>query len=590
MYNARRATDIASVTVERAGGSRKVSPPMSRDQHTIGSPTCLVLAGLFAMFSATPALAAGKETVCTITVNSSNEKEAFRRSLPADQFQFVELVERGRPDWLESARRRGIRCDILVISGHYDGGDYAGGNEFFSEHVDSREYLPVDEMERVACSEPDDGLFSHLKAVYLFGCNTLNPVALRSGPDEIARTLAQSGHAPAEAERLARAMSPRYADSSRDRMRHIFRNVPALYGFSSVAPLGPTAAVYLERYFQSGGARELSSGKPTSKILGYFPGHSLTLTRGSTDADPDARFRADTCEFLDDRLSPVQRATFVHRLLGRDMAEVRLFLDRLERYSASLVKSQQAPEITRALAAIADDVQARTRYLRFARDSDDPQLRIRMIDVAAQLGWLSPDEKRAELMRLIAGRFANTTLTAADVDLVCALDKEHALDDVRRDLVSTTPVDDVGHAAILACLGGSEERARLLQALTSATDADVRIAQVYFMHRPIENVSELRDIATGIMQMSDANAQVRALDTLADHRVTDPEALEGLAHLFSLAKSIGVQRAIAGVLIRSDYQAMATPELVRTLQEHRLKSPTGRDLIDVLIDRLQAES
>ena len=86
---------------------------------------------------------ADKKTVCTITVNSADEKEAFRRSLPPDKFQFVELVERGRPDWLASACQQRIRCDVLVISGHYD-----GGNEFFSEHVEASEFLPVDEMER----------------------------------------------------------------------------------------------------------------------------------------------------------------------------------------------------------------------------------------------------------------------------------------------------------------------------------------------------------------------------------------------------------------------------------------------------------
>lgn len=552
------------------------------------SPRYLLLAGLFAAFSAAPALATGQQTVCTITVNSSNEREAFRRYLPADKFRFAELVERGRPDWLESARRKGIRCDILVISGHYDGGDYAGGNEFFSEYVDSREYLPVDEMERVACSETGDGLFSHLKAVYLFGCNTLNPVALRSAPEEIARTLVQAGHAPAEAERLARAMSPRYADSSRDRMRHIFRNVPAIYGFSSVAPLGPTAATYLGRYFQSGGAREIASGMPTSRILGYFPGRSLTLTRGSTDADPDAAFRRDECQFLDDRLSPVAKATFVHRLLARDMAEVRLFLDRLERYSATLARTARTPDLTRALQEIVDDAPARTRYLQFTRGSEDAQLRVRMIDVAADLGWLSPGDRRGELGRLIAERFARATLTAADVDLVCTLDRDHALDDVRQDVRAASRIDDVGHRAILACLGASGNRERLLQALTSPSAADVQIAQVYLKHQPISNVSELRDVAAGITQMTDANAQARALDTLADHRVSDPEAIEDLARLFPLARSIDVQRAIAGVLIRSDYQAMATPELVRTLREHRIKSPSGRDLIDVLINRLEA--
>ena len=107
---------------------------------------------------------ADKKTVCSITVNSADEKEAFRRSLPPNKYQFVELVERGRSDWLESACRQGIRCDVLVISGHYD-----GGNEFFSDQLEVREYLPVAEMERVSCSDSCPGLFSQLKEVYLFG-------------------------------------------------------------------------------------------------------------------------------------------------------------------------------------------------------------------------------------------------------------------------------------------------------------------------------------------------------------------------------------------------------------------------------------
>jgi hypothetical protein len=222
------------------------------------------------------------------------------------------------------------------------------------------------------------------------------------------------------------------------------------------------------------------------------------------------------------------------------------------------------------------------------RASEDPELRIRMIDVAANLGWLSSDDRRAELGRLIAERFAHATLTAADVDLACTLDKADALDDVRQRVRAASSVDDVGHAAMLACLGASDDRERLLQALTSPSEAEVQIAQVYLMHRPISDVAELRGVAAGITRMSDANAQVRALDTLADRRLSDPVALGDLARLFPVARSIDVQRAIAGVLIRSDYQSLATVELVRTLREHRFKSPSGRDLIDVLINRLEA--
>ena len=76
----------------------------------------------------TPSAAAESQTVCTITVNSADEKETFRRYLPVSKYRFVELVERGRPEWLASACRAGVKCDFLVISGHYD-----GGNEFFSD-------------------------------------------------------------------------------------------------------------------------------------------------------------------------------------------------------------------------------------------------------------------------------------------------------------------------------------------------------------------------------------------------------------------------------------------------------------------------
>jgi hypothetical protein len=556
--------------------------------HRVASAAVAVTACCAALAAATPAHASGKQTVCTITVNSSDEKQAFRRFLPPGQFEFVELVERGRPDWLESARRRHVRCDILVISGHYDCGDYAGGNEFFSEHVDSREFLPVDEMERVACSDPDDGVFSHLKAVYLFGCNTLNPVALRSAVDEIEQSLVRSGHSRTDAERIARQMSPRFADSSRDRMRHIFRNVPAIYGFSSVAPLGPLAATYLDRYFRAGGEREVASGTTSTRLLAYFPGRSLTVSRGSSDADPDAGFRRDVCQFLDERRSPVERAQFVHALLGRDMAEVRIFLDRLERYAAAVEGQPKSPELVQALAAIAQDDRVRARYVDFLHATGEPSLRVRLIDLAMRLGWFSSDERLAEIGRFLADRYAEARLTGADVDLACRLNADPALDAGGRRLPDES--GDVVHDAILACLGRADLRPAVVQALTSSRDEDVQVARVYLRHRPLEETATLREVAGEIARMSDASAQVRAIDALADHRVSDPAVLSDLARLFPQTRSLEVQRAIAGALIRADYQAMATPDLARTLREHRLKSQNGRDLIDVLIDRLEAAS
>jgi hypothetical protein len=527
---------------------------------------------------------ADKKIVCTITVNSADEKEAFRRSLPPDKFQFVELVERGRPDWLASACSRHIRCDVLVISGHYD-----GGNEFFSEHVEAHEFLPVDEMERASCSDSCSTLFSQLKEVYLFGCNTLNPERQNAASAEIARNLVLAGHPPADAERLARALSARYGDSSRDRMRQIFPNVPVIYGFSSVAPLGPTAAFNLSRYFQSG-VGEVASGRASSRLIAHFPGHSLTLTGGLNDSDPQTSYRRDICQFSGDQLSPAQKVAFVHQILRREMAEVRIFLDRIERSTASLGDAErQTPAVSQQLDEIAHDERTQSRYLDFARNADSPVVRARMLKLAHGLGWLTPAELNAELMRTIADSLAHGTVTPADVDLACTLNKDHELDDeLHRLQLSPEQADRAGSAAVLACLGSAEGHARAVHALTSSNDDDVHVAQVYLRHRPIADANELRAVTAGVARMTDAKAQARALDTLAGQRINDRQSLEDLTRLYAQAGSGGVQLAIAGILLRSDYQMIASADLLQLLRQHRRKSSSSDDMVDVLIRRVQA--
>jgi hypothetical protein len=142
----------------------------------------------------------------------------------------------------------------------------------------------------------------------------------------------------------------------------------------------------------------------------------------------------------------------------------------------------------------------------------------------------------------------------------------------------------------MACLGNTEGHARVLRALTSPHDDDVEIAQVYFRHRPLADVTELRAATQAIARMGTPGAQVRALDALARLQLTDRQSLDALTQLFPATKSVNVQRAIAGVLIRSDYHPGERADLARTLSKQRLKSPDGQDVIDVLIRRLQATS
>jgi hypothetical protein len=520
---------------------------------------------------------AEKATVCTVTVNSADERDAFRQSLPEDRFEFVELVERGRPDWLASACRKQVRCDVLIVSGHF------AGNEFYSSKFDVEESLPVDEMERASCSASCPDLFSHLKEVYLFGCDSLKADPVKSAAPEIARGLVHAGSSRADAERFARALSERHAEASRDRMRRVFPNVPAIYGFSSLAPYGRVAGPMLTRYFQAGGEATIGTGRPSPRLLALFAPSSMVLSEGLRTTDPNADYRAEACRYYDDALTSADRVRFIHELLRREMPEVRVAFDRIERFLETLDREERGRgDLAAAFATLAADGETRARYLAITRETQDPALRVRMIDLARNIGWFTTPEHTAELAHTIHDVLAAGAMGFGEVDLVCTLNRDRALDSS----LNRLQVSETGPAqsAALACLGSREGHARMLKALASPEESEVQIAQAYLRHRPIRDEQELRDVARGIVRMKSPAAQVRALETLARLHVSDRDIQDELVSLFTRSTSLPVQRAIAEVFLRAGVQG-SNPDLAATLRKHRVKAPAD-DLIDTLIRRL----
>ncbi len=534
---------------------------------------------MVALLWSTPLLALEKQTVCTITVNSADEREVFRRHLPESKYRMVELVERGRPDWLATACRERVSCDVLIVSGHYD-----GGNTFFSDRLETNEYLPVDELERVSCNESCPGLFSRLKEIHLFGCNTLSTEPNSTSTAEIVRSLVREGSSLQAAQRQLRVLNAEHGQSSRDRMQLIFQNVPVIYGFSSVAPLGPIAASALERYFRSNGAREIGRGRPSSRLLAQFSPFAMTVTQGMTAMDPHAAVRRDVCQFADDRPSAAAKLGFVHEVLQRPISQTRIHLDRIQRLAQSLAEpTARAPDVVRALANITDDGAARARFLEFARDADVPAVRARLLTLARDLGWLSAEARWGELAQMLGQLQDRSTLGITEVDLACVLNQEHDLDNA-----SKPGVPGIAHAAVRACLGSAEGHTRTLEGLVSQNTADVQIAQAYLRHRPLTDGAELRRVAEAIVRMSPSDAQVRALESLGRHYLADRGILELLIGLFSQTPSAPVQAAIAGILIRADQRSIASPQLVRTLVKARRPVPPGDSMVDALLRKLRS--
>ena len=75
---------------------------------------------------------AGAKTICTITINSKNEINVFKKFAPKGD-RFIELTQLKTDldksdSWLENACDDQVQCDTLIISGHFAGTFFGNKN------------------------------------------------------------------------------------------------------------------------------------------------------------------------------------------------------------------------------------------------------------------------------------------------------------------------------------------------------------------------------------------------------------------------------------------------------------------------------
>ena len=232
-------------------------------------------------------------------------------SLPSDQFDFVELVERGRPDWLASACRKGVRCDVLARSPATS----TAATSSIPIALDARESLPVDEMERVSCSDSCPGVVLAAEGgLPLRLQHAQSPMRCRALPLRSVRSLIRSGHSPADADRLTQVLE---RTARRKQSRSNAANLQGRAGHLRVLVEGaarpfrcPDPGALLPGRRRR---RVSASGRPSAKLLvavrtGFHDGcngHRAMRIRKPA-------YRRDVCHFADDRLSPEQKVGFVH--------------------------------------------------------------------------------------------------------------------------------------------------------------------------------------------------------------------------------------------------------------------------------------
>ena len=303
-----------------------------------------------------PMIAWGRGTVCTMTLNSSQEIEVFKRNLKPQGFDFVDLTENVDPlnlGWFDQACKRRIQCDILVLSGHF-GGTFFGssGLQISLEHLNANR-----------CMQTCDGMLKHPKEVFLFGCNTLAGKERDSRTtEEYQRVLMNDGIPEETAARVAAARYSPLGFSYRDRMLQVFAGVPVVHGFDSVSPSGAHVERALQNYFDRVGdysqrLRELKAQQIASSTKDWDQALSLTSRASAPGA---ATVDHDQCGLYDPRYSTYDRLQNVEQLVnGKNVGSYLIMagdfllslrgkdLDRSERalYQHVLTKSQALPSL-----------------------------------------------------------------------------------------------------------------------------------------------------------------------------------------------------------------------------------------------------
>ena len=371
---------------------------------------------LVAFIAFFPLLSLAKYQVCSITINSEDEIETFKKYLPLQDFDFVELLPQAMNEkqdhsfhWFDEACEQDYHCDILVVSGHF-------GGTFFGKSGYS---LPTELMEEKSCQNKCHGILSEVKEIFLFGCNTLADKTKDSRtPSEYLQVLLEDGMARETAERVVAARyspleTPFYA-----RMNFIFSGSHTIYGFDALSPLGKHIRKPLENYFQSineyfgGYANYLKTEqykRPLNEqLFQHLPRSVFTLNQASLSLQYETQNQRDF--FKDKCLLYNSEENFLDRMqaledifLSSQSGSAFFAVDHFLNENKEEVMSGAGRKIFRSIrenSSLAEEFLSYYQHLDFL-----PYIRMVYLNILERLQWMDPVElhllRRDNLLEII---------------------------------------------------------------------------------------------------------------------------------------------------------------------------------------------
>jgi HEAT repeat protein len=385
---------------------------------------------LFAFLAATsflaahPALAARapeRKTLCTATINSSDEKEAFQEYLEPLGYDLVELTEQKlndqknsgdlNTDWFEASCKKKIQCDVLVVSGHF-------GGAFFGQTGLS---LSIEKLEENSCRQDCSGILKRPKEVFLFGCNTMaGKEKDRRTPEQYLQVLLDDGFTRSQAEATVGFRYSPIGNTFNDRMRRVFSNTPRIYGFSSIGPAGKSVSAMLHNYLSS--SKEYYSKLEVNSDLNQNFLSKLKVT-AVTQAAGDRESSTPICYLGSPQVGQLEKLKWIKGELDsgnflKSVHSIKYALTKIN--SNQWVPTREEKEI---ITAIADNKSVKEIVLGFLKKPYAYMLTVQLdlVSIAQDLNWISDEEADQALIRLVWGS-PQEEFTVEQRNLICSFD------------------------------------------------------------------------------------------------------------------------------------------------------------------------
>lgn len=370
-----------------------------------------------------PAHALSKKTFCTITINSSDEREVLRKNLPADQWEIKELVPENWPEeeraeaepvpaWLAKACQENIQCDALLISGHF-GGTFFGKSGF---------QMSLEQMERASCHQVCAGIFKRPKEVFLMGCNTLAGKGRdRRTPEQYLQALLADGMERSRAEQTVALRYSPWGDKNLERMSNVFSSSAKIYGFDSIGPSGQNAAPMMSSYIKplaANYASRLDKLSPTSpqnkEMKAAFRDTSFVESTGRISSASTA-----ICYLEDEKISFLEKVRYVEReLLGpTPMRNAPAIATWVKENQERGQEAEAEPYWQR----IALNTSLREQFFKLIDQSQKlPSIEVQLIRFARNLRWYTEDQFNTKMSAVFEPYFADGKITIEERDALCS--------------------------------------------------------------------------------------------------------------------------------------------------------------------------